>query len=217
MFRLGSKLGLAAAFAVLNLFAGEANALFLVQVNSTLNAPASGSVTVGGSTVTLAKFTDNPSDVDLSVVGTPVHQTYGSTSVTSTSTTPDLFSVPYQWTLTFTHIVGGVATGATATLSNVTGTISGALTKNGSTLTNVYTGNPTETSPVTIVVDGRSIVVKLDAYTPPGTPPSTTNDFSVSLQASVPEPTTMALMGVGGLLLLAPYLRRKARTNADVS
>ena len=52
--------------------------------------------------------------------------------------------------------------------------------------------------------------------TPPGTPPDTKNNFSVSLiSPAVPEPTTIALMGVGGLLMLAPYLRRKTRKLAD--
>ncbi len=211
MMRFPKTLSLAGALAALILFTGEARALFTVQVTATLNAPSPGATTVGGSTVTLQTFTDQAADVDLSSGNNAVHSTYGTTAVTSTtpSGSSDAFNIGYNWTLTFTH----VGTGSTATITGITGTIAGNLSSNGSTLNNTYTAGPaTATTP--IVLDGRTIFVKLDPYTPPGTPPDSKNDFSVSLlNQPVPEPTTLALMGVGGLMLIAPYLRRKARIN----
>ncbi len=213
MIRLGTRLSLAAGFVALGLFAGEAKAIFLVQVTETINSPIPNATTVGGSTVTLSSFTDQPGDIDLTSVGSPIHVTYGTTSVSSTTPagSSDAFNIGYNYTLTFTH----VGTGTTATLTGITGTIAGFLASNGSTINNIYTGGPV-LSPATIILDGRVISVRLDPYTPPGTPPDSKNDFSVSLVSpAVPEPTTIALMGVGGLLMLAPYLRRKTRKLAD--
>ncbi len=222
MIHLGTRLSLAAGFVALGLFAGEAKAVFLVQVTETINAPIPKATTVGGSTVTLSSFISQPGDVDLTAVGSPIHLTYGATSVTSTTPvgSSDAFNIGYNYTLTFTH----VGTGSTATLTGVTGTISGNVASNGSTLNNTYTGGPV-TLPATIILDGRVISVRLDPYTPPGTPPDTNADFSVALFSpnstpqvppTVPEPTTMALMGVGGLLLIASRLRRRKAT-ADLS
>lgn len=219
MTRSRILMAFAGAIAALGLFTGEANAIFLVQVTSTLDTPAGGVTTVGGSSVTLLQHIDSPSDIDLSIGANPVHATYGTTVVTSTtpsSDPADSFNIPYTWTLSFTHVdTGGNTIGVATTISGIAGTISGALRIGGSTLGNTFTGNPSDTSPVVITVDGRSISVKLDAYTPPGTPPDSKDDFSVALQAiqgtQLPEPTTIALMGVGGLVLLAPYLRRKTR------
>jgi hypothetical protein len=225
MFRSRGKWLLATTVVASVLFAGEARAAFLVQVTASLNSPVPSATTVGGTTVTLTPVNDSSGDADLGTVARPIHLTYGSTSVTSTNAaTSDAYSLDYLWTLTFAHLVNGVATGATASLA-VSGTIDGVVSAFGSTLQNTFTGGPAMADAL-LTVDGQQLTIRLDPYTPPGTPPGTKNNFSVALSNQgptspsgqpVPEPTTFALMGVGGLLLLAPYLRRKTRVTASVS
>lgn len=219
MFRSRGNWTLAMVVVASVLFAGEARAVLLVQVTVTLNSPVPSATTISGTTVTLSPVNGSPGDADLGTVAHPVHVTYGSTLVTSTNAaTSDPFSLDYTWTRTFAHVINGVTSGATASLA-VSGTINGIVSAFGSTLQNTFTGGPL-TADALLTVDGQQLTIRLDPYTPPGTPPGTKNDFSVAFSNQgptnpsgqpVPEATTFALMGVGGLLLLAPYLRRKTR------
>jgi hypothetical protein len=136
-----------------------------------------------------------------------------------------MINMSYDWTLTFAHVVDGVTVGPTGTL-DVAGTITGLLSEYGSTLSNTYTNGPIGT-PLTVIVDGQPIMVQLDAWTPPGTPSALgssstpTLNFSVSLLPGsngqfqpVPEPGTFVLLGIGGVVVLAPRLRRGLRRKA---
>ncbi len=220
MMRHGKMLFSAAAIIALGMFHSEARAAFLVQVTATLNGPNPDSVTsvIGQSTVTLATYKGAPSDIDLGGTISPIHVTFGTTSTTSSNTSSvDAVNLNYGWTLTLAHILDGEPVGGMATV-NVSGQIVGNLTARGSTLDNIYTGGPINAATV-VKVDGVSVSVRLDDWTPPGTPPSFRRNFSVSLIDpidpaifTVPEPTTMALMGLGGLLLIAPRIRRRKAT-----
>ena len=217
MMRNSKMLILAGAFAALGMFGAKARATFLVQVTATLNSPGgpnSGSVVVGQSSTTLSVFSGAPADVDLGTLAVPVHETYGQTTLASTNATgSDSFNFGYGWTLTFAHVVDGKVMGPTASI-DVTGTILGDMSKYGSSLNNSY--DPIATLP--LLVDSRPITIKLDSWTPPGTPPTSIVNFGVGMSYStdgafhpVPEPSTIALLGLGGLLLASPRLRRKPR------
>jgi hypothetical protein len=215
MMRHGRMLIASGICLAFGLIGGEARASFLVQVSASLNAPTtdSGSITTGQSTLTLAAISGLPVDLATSA---PVPVTFGATQVRSGNTTgTDAFNVPYTWTLTFTHDVDGVATGAPATLL-VSGDVAGSLSAGGTSLSNVFTAGPL-TTPVSLTVDGTTFYAKLNPWTSPGTPFSEALDFGVTLSTTsdsfhtAPEPATLALMGVGGLLLLVPRLRRRLR------
>jgi hypothetical protein len=217
MMRKSKMLILAGAFAALGVFGAEAKATFLVQVTATLNSPGgpiSGMVVVGQSSVNLGVFTSAPADVDLGSVASPVHETYGQTTLASSNATgSDSFNFGYGWTLTFAHVVDGKVMGPTASL-NVSGTILGKMSEFGSTLNNTY--NSISTLP--LLVDSRPLKITLDPWTPPGTPPTSIINFGVGISYTtdngfhpVPEPSTIALLGIGGLLLASPRLRRRPR------
>jgi hypothetical protein len=226
MMRKSKMLILAGAFAALGVFGAEAKATFLVQVTATLKSPGgsnSGMVVVGQSATNLSVFTSAPADVDLGTLASPVHETYGQTKIESSNTSgtgssgnsnttgSDSFDFGYRWTLTFAHVVNGKVMGPTASL-DVSGTILGNLSAFGSTLNNTY--NTISTLP--LLVDSRPITVTLDPWTPPGTPPTSIINFGVGMSYTtdgafhpVPEPSTIALLGIGGLLLASPRLRRR--------
>ena len=218
MMRFGRMLILGAMCAPLGLAGREARAEFLVQVSASLNAPTtdSGSLTVGQSTLSVAALSGLPVDLGLAATA-PVHEIYGATQVSSGNTTGvDAFNIPYSWTLTLSHVVNGKAAGASATLL-VSGDLAGGLSVNGSTVGNTFTAGPLS-APVMLSVDGQTVYAKLDPWTPPGTPFSEMLDFGLALSTTpdgsfhtAPEPATIALMGVGGLVLLvAPRLRRRS-------
>ncbi len=215
MMRHGRMLVAGGICLALGLIGGEARASFLVQVSASLNAPTtdSGSITVGQSTLTLAAISGLPVDLATSA---PVPVTFGATQVSSGNITgTDAFNVPYTWTLSFAHYVDGAPVGAPATLL-VSGDVSGSLSAGGTSLTNVFTAGPV-TAPVSLTVDGTTFSAKLAPWTSPGAPFSEALDFGLTLSTTsdsfhtAPEPATFALMGVGGLLLLAPRLRRRLR------
>lgn len=223
MMRFGRMLILGAACAVLAPAGREARADFLVQVSASLNAPTtnSGSLTVGQSTLSVAALSGLPVDLGLAATA-PVHEIYGATQVSSGNTTGvDAFNVPYTWTLTLSHVVNGQAVGASATLL-VSGDLAGGISGKGSTIANTFAAGP-ELAPVSLSVDGQTVYVKLDPWTPPGTPFAESLNFGLALSTTpdgafqtAPEPATIALMGVGGLVLMvAPRLRRRSAGRRD--
>lgn len=202
---------LAGAMLALGLPAGQARATYLVQVTSTLNSASS--VSVDGSTVNLASFLDSPSAVFFGTTASPVTQTFGTTMATTTSTTSvSPFSIPVSFSLVFSATSGGTDN-HTVTITE-TGTLSGSVGPNVDTLNFTPSGGaPLQVGSYTALADvgGYTVMARLAPYTPPGTP-NTTNvrDFAVQMYA-VPEPTTVALLGMGGLMAIAPSLRRLRR------
>ncbi len=92
----------------------------------------------------------------------------------------------------------------------------GNLSAGETSLANVFTAGPLS-APVSLTVDGMTFYAKLQPWTSPGAPFSEAFDFGLTLSTAsgafhtAPEPATLALMGVGGLILLAPRLRRRLR------
>lgn len=216
---------LAGAMIALGLSAGQARADFVVQVTSLLVAPA-GPVTVGLSTTTVTSFIDNPSN--LTLANTPsqaTSQAFGATTI-STTRAPgggaDTFNIPIEFQLTLSGVGGPGNPAQTATI-DLKGTLSGRLGSNFDTLSfaptsglATPTASPATSTYTSVLVDGATVFVALTAYTPPGSPPGSTNDFAVYLYAAVPEPSTIALLGIGGVFLAAPRLRRLARRNVKI-
>lgn len=231
MIRLRNLSAWTGAIVALGLSAGQAHADFLVQVATTaVQPPPPGIVTSGLSTTTVTSFGDQPSDLTLAS-GAPSNatsQAFGQTSVatarSATDNTQDSFTIPINFTLVLSGSGNPSGdTGTTATI-HVIGTLSGAVgfgfdslsfSVTGGDLA-APTGSPASTNYKFVNVDGVTVGVGLTAYTPPGSPPGTTQDFAVYLYApTVPEPSTVALLGVGGLLIAAPKLRRRVRRLAS--
>lgn len=216
----------AGAIAALGLCAAEARADFLVQVTSTAVAPPPpGVITSGLSTTTVTSFLDGPSDLTLAS-GPPTNatsQAFGTTAVATTRASTDNTQDPFNIPINFTLVLSGSGnpsgdTGTTATI-HLVGTLAGGVGFGFDSLAfavtsglNAPTGSPGTSNYIFVNVDGVNVGVALTAYTPPGSPPGTANDFAVYLyNPSVPEPSTIALLGVGGLLVVAPKLRRRVR------
>ncbi len=216
------KWSLAGVVAALSLCAGSARADFIVQVTSLLVNPP-GPVVSGLSTTTVTSFLGTPSDLTLATSpANATSQDFGTTMV-STLRAPgggaDAFIIPIKFQLTLSG-VGGPGNPAQTAVIDLKGLLAGRLGSNFDTLSFAPTsGLATPTSSqatstyTSVMVDGATVFVALTAYTPPGSPPGTANDFAVYLYSAVPEPSTIALMGIGAVVLVAPRLRRMARRN----
>ncbi len=170
-----------------------------------------GTATFGGTTLTLLDV--NPTLTF--TVPTPVPDTIniGNVGVNSTQSnaTPDSFTVRYTDAVTVNNL-GNPGTVASGTF-DLTGTL---------TLT-LVSGVPGNTGNVSNVFDLTSATGPLGGVLYMGqavnfsnltiNAPVDDSNFGGIISAA-PEPSTLALIGVGGLLLLAPMLRRKARVAA---
>jgi hypothetical protein len=203
---------LAGALIALGLFGGHAQAGFLANVSATLNTPSTGDSTVGGSSVTLtAMYAPGLSG---SLFGSPGQ---GSTIATSPPTT-------YSWTLTFpptgtpgfslTSTINGVP-GSSTDLVTPTSPITGFLISGSEVFFQLsgWTGGPVPTgmANITTYVDinvfKNSVNIGLLPSLNPGSP-GTAGGVSPS---PAPEPSTIALLGVGGLTLVVRRFRRRRR------
>jgi hypothetical protein len=201
---------LAGALVALGLFGGHARAGFLANVSATLNAPSTADGTVGGSSLTLTAMYSAGLSGGL----------FGSPGVGSTVAVPP--PTTYSWTLTFpptgtpgfslTSTINGVP-GSSTNLVTPTSPISGFLISgsevfiqlSGWTGGAIPTGMTNYTTYVDINVFKNSVNIGLLPPNGPGSP-GTAGGVSPS---PAPEPSTMALLGVGGLSLLARRLRRR--------
>jgi hypothetical protein len=201
---------LAGAVVVLVLFGGHARAGFLAEVSATLNTPSTGADTVGGSSLTLtAMYLPGSSSGLFGNPGTP--------SIIATSGV-----MTYSWTLTFptagtpgftlTSTVNG-APGSSTNLVTPTSAITGYYVSGSEIFFQIagWTSGapPTGTNNYTTYVDINVFSNKVNiGLIPPLSPGSPGTAGGVS-PSPAPEPSTMALLGIGGLSLLARRLHRR--------
>jgi hypothetical protein len=133
---------------------------------------------------------------------------------TATIANRDFFTAkPYTLSLTVTDIQSG-ETG----IMSFTGQIDGWLTASSSFLRNTFTGDLTKT----LLLGNNRYTATIGPYTPPG-PPGSTNSGSISSEATVkvqtvveelPEPGSLALSGLGVMLLAVSRWRGRRRSHA---
>jgi hypothetical protein len=122
-------------------------------------------------------------------------------------TNPAVFTkAPYSLTLNITD--GPTGQSGSLTFS---GELTGTLSSGYALITNKFTGDVFQSK----VIGDHLYTVALQSFAPPG-PPSATNPGSIGAlvgvtPAAAPEPSTLALGGVGLSLLGARWWRRRAR------
>jgi hypothetical protein len=134
---------------------------------------------------------------------------------TATSANPDAFTKGGAYS--FTLVLTDSASGEHATLT-FTGKLSGNFSANNSNITNLFTGQTSQT----VTLGKYDYTVSTVAYTPPG-PPSASNSGSISAHVNVqphggpvsggttPEPSTMVLSVLGLSFAGAARWRQRRR------
>jgi hypothetical protein len=173
-------------------------------------APVATSVTAGTGYVSFTNELPNTAQGNSNIVATNL----GVFSMANPGT-PDTFAASGandgEYTLKIN--LTDPATSATGTLM-FTGQLQGSFSQFSANITNTFTGLTTQS----IDLGDTHFVVTMDSYTPPG-PPGSVNHGSIAAfvevsprdhLAGVPEPSTMALAGIGvGLAGLAAWRRRR--------
>lgn len=189
-------------------------------VNTALSG--SGGSTTGGATANFGGTTLTLQDVAPGLtflVPTPVPLTINIGNVGATSTTAngpsgsgDTFSVNYTDAVTINNLgnPGTVASGTFLLHGTITMTDVSGVPANAGNVTNVFTGITSASGPLGGVFYTGS-AQNFSNLTVNGL---LTGSNLGGLISAVPEPSAIALVGIGGMLLLAPVLRRKARVDA---
>ena len=188
--------GLLAA-AVALAIGGSARANYDYSVSAT---PAS--TTFGGTTVALA----GRADTNLSGNNTV---NFADLMVTSTTVAPatDTVNDAYTLRITITNPTGGATTG----VFTVTGTLTGTANSTSSVIDNTYFTN----TPATQTIGGTGFSINVgpmgltNVFYQPATVNGAAGGLGGQILAGVPEPASVALLGLGGLGLLAVARARR--------
>jgi hypothetical protein len=221
---------LATALALLGLMfaapSAKANYTYTAALNITsfsgttgtiVNTPNVGATftSTGGTVVTLGDII-TPGTF---LVGNPLSANFGNVAVTTTSTTPESFSVFYTLNGSLTNPSPGGTT-VTATTTGVL-TFSGIETSGGAfggTVTNQYLGPFSVSGPVGGDIFTTTVPVAVNGMfgpptigAPPGSP-AAGNIGGLILSEPIPEPASLAMLGTGlaGVLGLGLRQRRRA-------
>jgi len=214
--RLAALLGLAVA---MTLAAGQhAQAAFDVSILSTIVSPAGGTVvgSGGNSAVTISSPITNPvvqsaappSGTDF------VMANIQATDLGVAATYMDAYTIGYRFDITVTDLAS-TASHTFVVTGTVSGTVNGTGTSYQSSLGNAYDPG---VAPQTVLIGTTLYTFSLPAgitYAAPGGPngaglPGNPGAFSGHLVAAVPEPASMVLVGLGGLMTVGLYRRRRS-------
>ncbi len=215
----GRLLFLTLTGAAATLLGGEARAGYLAQVSATVGSPSSGAGTVAGSTLTFsATYLTSSANSPTSPFGGVAD--------------PNATQTNYSWTLAFPS-TGATNFALTTSVNGVAGTTTNLVTPT-SPVTGYYvagsvvylqfagylgTAAPSGSSSYTTYVEVNTFTHSVNVGL---LPPNVLGDPGTSgglNPTPVPEPSTFALLGLGGVMLVVPRLRRfrrKASVEAKV-
>jgi len=203
----------------LTLAAGQqAQAAFDFTITTTIPVPPGGSVTApsGNSTVTLMGPLTSPASGNATPPGTNI--VFGQVQLgdngVSTSYT-DSYAFAYEFDVTLTDVTSGLSG-----VFKITGTLTGTITDNGGSFSSLFANVYDAPLSQTLSIGGNAYTVTVantsGFYTNPSPPQgagmtsSTNGTFSANVIASVPEPASMTLVGIGGLLGVGLLRRRRS-------